>query len=99
MEYESDPDTLKRRQKQIDYGKNTKGYDNYILTVPRQVISSYFSFQLTIYKSRDKRVKGDPMTPNKYLKYSRRGWDGLIKQWRKKLHDYDPDKDELTFDD
>ncbi|KAG5894166.1 hypothetical protein JTB14_001861 [Gonioctena quinquepunctata] len=72
-EFESDPEVLSRRQKQIDYGKNTLGYDQYITKVPR-----------------DQRSQDDPQTPNKYLKYSRRGWDGLIKQWRLKLHQYDP---------
>ncbi|XP_018568654.1 histone RNA hairpin-binding protein [Anoplophora glabripennis] len=73
LEPESDPLTLSRRQKQIDFGKNTTGYDNYINTVPR-----------------NERKREDPQTPNKFVKYSRRGWDGLIKQWRIKLHKYDP---------
>ncbi|XP_055699741.1 histone RNA hairpin-binding protein [Phlebotomus papatasi] len=75
MEIESDPEVLIRRQKQIDFGKNTIGYDNYINQVPR-----------------DARKLTDPNTPKKNIKYSRRAWDGLIKQWRIQLHDWDPDK-------
>ncbi|CAM9747870.1 unnamed protein product, partial [Choristocarpus tenellus] len=32
---ETDPRRLAQRQKQIDYGKNTLGYDIYVATVPK----------------------------------------------------------------
>jgi histone RNA hairpin-binding protein len=35
QEVESDPVRLAARQKQIDYGKNTLGYQKYVELVPR----------------------------------------------------------------
>ncbi|KAI8916231.1 histone RNA hairpin-binding protein RNA-binding domain-containing protein [Gorgonomyces haynaldii] len=32
---QSEERRLQQRQKQIDYGKNTKGYENYIRTIPK----------------------------------------------------------------
>lgn len=75
LELETDPEVLTRRQKQIDFGRNTVGYDNYRRQVPK-----------------NRREPGQPKTPNMNMKYSRRAWDGLIKVWRKKLHDWDESK-------
>ncbi|XP_063242414.1 uncharacterized protein LOC134542245 isoform X2 [Bacillus rossius redtenbacheri] len=72
VEYEKDPVILARRQKQIDYGKNTVGYDNYLQQVPKQ-----------------SRTRQHPRTPPKYMKYSRRAWDGMVRIWRQQLHLWD----------
>ncbi|KAK2708983.1 uncharacterized protein LOC136028117 [Artemia franciscana] len=72
-EKETDPTIIKRRQKQIDYGKNTLGYHRYKMLVPKH-----------------KREDFHPRTPNKQRKYSRRGWDGIVKIWRVQLHKFDP---------
>ncbi|PSC75794.1 Oocyte-specific histone RNA stem-loop-binding 2 [Micractinium conductrix] len=73
MERESDPHRLAQRQKQIDIGKNTLGYQRYRLAVPRD--------------KRNRRT--DPVTPNVYQVTSKRAFEGQVKKWKRMLHTWD----------
>ena len=72
---ESDVHRVESRLKQISFGKNTKGYDNYI--------------KLISVKRRVKDFYECPRTPDPYEKTSKRAFDGSVKNWRRMLHEWD----------
>ena len=68
---------LMTRQKQIDFGKNTVGYDNYLRHVPKD------------QRDPSKSLTEHPVTPNKYAVTSKRAFDGIVRKWRRLLHRWD----------
>ncbi|KAI9217671.1 hypothetical protein BC828DRAFT_390563 [Blastocladiella britannica] len=88
---------LAQRQKQIDFGKNTIGYQNYSMAVPRYhylVLYDSFIYSMKVWRSvhflfRQERKRGDPVTPTKESRCSTRTWVGQIRRWRRALHKWD----------
>ena len=70
---ETDPHRVAQRQRQIDFGKNTVGYQRMTGAHP-------------VKKQRPKTV---PRTPDVHKKCSKRAFDGLVRQWRRRLHEWD----------
>lgn len=100
---ETDNHRLHQRQKQIDYGKNTSGYLNYVAGVPMYVSSLLFRlasehFLTRIFLCSDSRTKSDPWTPDIYKKYPKRVWDVIVRTWRRQLHRYDEEGTSPSFE-
>ena len=71
-----DEHKLSQRQKQIEYGKVTHGYQNYLLHVPK-------------HKRQHKRL-GHRDTPDPYSREcSTRSFAGQVRSWRRYLHKWD----------
>lgn len=82
-EEETDAHRIAQRQKQIDYGKNTLGYQRYTEEVPRH----------SRRHSRNSSVR-HPETPDVKQICSKRSFDGQVKKWRRELHRWDPEDDD-----
>lgn len=70
---ETDPHRLSQRQRQIDFGKNTIGYQRFV----------------EAYPVKHRRPKEVPRTPDVHKKCSKRAFDGLVRVWRRRLHEWD----------
>jgi hypothetical protein len=70
---ETDPHRVSQRQRQIDFGKNTIGYQRMSEAHP----------------VKHRRPKTVPRTPDVHKECSKRAFDGLIRQWRRRLHEWD----------
>ena len=81
-----DAKKLAKRLRQIDIGKNTLAYTRYIRAVPK--------------RQRQAGLSEHPVTPNPYRELSARQWRGLMSQWRRRLHQWDPPEvdDEVADD-
>ena len=73
LDRETDPHRVSQRQRQIDFGKNTIGYQRY----------------LEQYPNKSKRPRNLPRTPDVHKKCSKRAFDGQVRSWRRKLHEWD----------
>lgn len=80
---EADPHRIAQRQKQIDYGKNTLGYQRYTEEVPRN-----------LRRKMTTKILKHPDTPDVTQICSKRSFDGQAKKWRRELHLWDPDDNE-----
>lgn len=72
---EENPHRLEMRMKQIQFGKNTIGYDNYLAAVPKEKRHAMHSLH--------------PRTPDPHEDISKRAFDGKVKMWRRSLHKWD----------
>ena len=68
---------IQQRQKQIDFGKVTFGYQKYKAAVPKSE------------RKLSERFGLHPQTPNPHQECSNRSWKGQLIKWRRLLHAWD----------
>ena len=68
---------LEQRTKQITIGKATNAYANYLRLVSKD------------QRRYDRRLTLEPKTPDVHKICSTRAWAGLVRQWRRLLHQWD----------
>ena len=87
---ETNEHRLKQRQKQIDFGKNTTGYQNYQKYIERfsNLFPSAFFYSLTSLRSkRNPRIH--IATPDIHRNIAKRKFDTAVREWRLYLHTWD----------
>ena len=76
MSESEDVHRMRQRNKQITYGKQTKAYETYSICVPKS--------------KRQRHNSMHPNTPDIHVQgVSKRRFDGLVKAWRRALHQWD----------
>lgn len=80
---ETDKRRLQVRQKQVDFGKNTLGYQCYLEQIPKHM-----------RHCTPGPLKVNPATPDIRQICSKRSFDGQIRKWRRDLHYWDPTGEE-----
>ena len=74
-EKESDENRIKQRLKQIQFGKNTLGYENYTNAIKK--------------REREKGNPMHPHTPDAFRLRSKKNFDACLRSWRRALHLWD----------
>lgn len=97
---ETNEHRIETRTKQIQFGKNTIGYDNYCAAIPRWVRYSLYTplvlkctnsnlLFLSYFREKRGHPAVHPRTPDPTQDISKRAFDGYIKSWRRALHLWD----------